>query len=45
MSNSKAERMQSDQKARNHRHEVKTLQKESKERLYAKLRKLKQKKY
>lgn len=45
MSNSKAERMQSDQKARNHRHAIKTLQKEKKERLYARLKKLKQKKY
>ena len=45
MSNSKAERMQSDQKAREQRHAVKTLQKDRKERLYARLKKLKQKKY
>ena len=45
MSNSKAERMRSDQKARDHRHATKILQKEKKERLYARLKKLKQKKY
>ena len=44
MSNSKAERMQSDQKARTPRHAINTLQKEKKERLSATLKKLKQKK-